>query len=539
MAGARFGPAEQASLVQRCLAGMAASETVETALELVIAQVCTFTGWIGGDVWLPSPDSDAVVYSGIHYGDDPRLQMILSMGHTIRFGEGLPGVAWRDRAPTLCRHGEEPGCALNRDPRFAEVCATTQAIAFPAFNGEHLVAILVFHLSVSAEDYHRLVEPIQTVASQLATMIKHKVAEEELRRSEALNRGMLVAMPDLIFRLSPECVFLEYQPPTGNSWFDGDAERFIGRHVEEVLPACIAEGLVDAVREARRTGVVRIWEYQQNFDGGVRERECRAVPIEELDEVMVIVRDITDRTRAEARLEAEIRSKDQLIASVSHEIRTPLTAVLGFADLFSEQSLGPADMKEIMSLIFRQAQDMSYIVEDLLVAARAKSDSLRVLLEEVSISAEIRRVIEAMPGHGEGLFVTDFDESLAIGDAARVRQILRNLLTNALRYGGSHRGIDTHSADGLVTVIVRDSGPSIPSEETEAIFEPYQRGTVGSAQPGSVGLGLTVCRTLARKMGGDVAYSHEGGWSMFTLTLPAHPAEAKTPDARESVAQVS
>ena len=88
-------------------------------------------------------------------------------------------------------------------------------------------------------------------------------------------------------------------------------------------------------------------------------------------------------------------------------------------------------------------------------------------------------------------------------------------------------------------VIVRDSGPPIPSEETEAIFEPYQRGTVGSAQPGSVGLGLTVCRTLARMMGGDVAYSHEGGWSMFTLTLPAHPAEAKTPDARETVARAS
>ena len=116
-----------------------------------------------------------------------------------------------------------------------------------------------------------------------------------------------------------------------------------------------------------------------------------------------------------------------------------------------------------------------------------------------------------------------YREVAVLGDPGRIRQILRNLITNALRYGGEHVTIET-TAGPLSSVVVRDDGDGIPLEQREEIFAPYHRvGGRGDTVLGSLGLGLTISRQLARLMGGDLTYQYIDGHSVFTLYLRPAP----------------
>jgi signal transduction histidine kinase len=112
------------------------------------------------------------------------------------------------------------------------------------------------------------------------------------------------------------------------------------------------------------------------------------------------------------------------------------------------------------------------------------------------------------------------DNARAAADPARVRQILRNLIANAVRYGGDNIEVRIGSDGAGSWVEVSDDGPYLPEEEWESIFEPYYRYHDEPTQPGAVGLGLTVSRDLAQLMNGSLTYRHHQGRSIFTLRLP-------------------
>ena len=112
-------------------------------------------------------------------------------------------------------------------------------------------------------------------------------------------------------------------------------------------------------------------------------------------------------------------------------------------------------------------------------------------------------------------------------DAARLRQILRNLVTNAIRYGGDTIRVAITSGSDRVRIEVRDDGPGIPPEHVERVFEPYARSDLGISNPDSVGLGLPAALDLARLMGGSLVYDRDGGETVFRLVLP-RAASAKT-----------
>jgi len=217
-----------------------------------------------------------------------------------------------------------------------------------------------------------------------------------------------------------------------------------------------------------------------------------------------------------------IASKDEFIASVSHELRTPLTVVAGMASELEErwESFSPEESRELVSLISGQAADMRNLIEDLLVVARADIGKVAVTRRRVDVCEQIEHVLvglapdkrERIDAQGSGVVV--------MADEGRVRQILRNLLTNAIRYGGDEIVVSA-SVEGADTVIrIVDNGVGIPEVEWDAVFEPYARAHSVPSQPNSVGLGLTVSRTLARLMGGDLTYRFDGT-SIFECRLPA------------------
>lgn len=219
-----------------------------------------------------------------------------------------------------------------------------------------------------------------------------------------------------------------------------------------------------------------------------------------------------------------MRSKDEFLASVSHELRTPLTVVTGFAqELLDEtDSISEQESRELLGVIADQSRELSNIIEDLLIAARADIGAVAIVPEVTDVSAAVEQVIAGcVCTRGErDSIVRDMQPAFAEVDPTRLRQIVRNLITNALRYGGPTRRVVIRAEGGLVTIDVRDDGPGIPPEDRVRVFEPYERASDFGGVAGSVGLGLTVSRKLARLMGGELSYSYIEGESSFKIVFP-------------------
>ena len=247
----------------------------------------------------------------------------------------------------------------------------------------------------------------------------------------------------------------------------------------------------------------------------------------DLSRVIVSVVDVTAMNDVRRDLERSLESKDELIATVSHELRTPLTTVVGLSSELTDSfdDFDKEEARDLLRMISDQSVEVATIVEDLLVAARAESGSLKVNTEPVDVHLEVRATLrgleieEEVDCHTVGIVAT------AAADSGRVRQIVRNLIVNAKRYGANPVRVIVRNDGDAVAIEVRDHGEPIPMEEREAIFERYYRARQKPGLTASVGLGLTVSRELARIMGGDVTYHHDGE-SVFTVTLPRSATES-------------
>ncbi len=168
-------------------------------------------------------------------------------------------------------------------------------------------------------------------------------------------------------------------------------------------------------------------------------------------------------------------------------------------------------------MIEEHGQEASAIVEDLLVAARSDIDKIVVSNDIVDLRKTIELSLTTSPIEG----VPVIGDCRAVkADPSRVRQILRNLLTNAARYGGPQVEIRLSQNSTMGVITVADSGDPIPPDREQAIFGPYISAHEGGSQIGSIGLGLFISQKLARLMGGDLTYCHDGTHGLFTLSLP-------------------
>lgn len=229
------------------------------------------------------------------------------------------------------------------------------------------------------------------------------------------------------------------------------------------------------------------------------------------------------RREAEAQLRELLRSKDDFIATIAHELRTPLAGVVGFAHVLRDESdsLDPESRAEIVRLVAEQGMDLTNIVDDLLVAAKSEAGTLEVARVSVDLRAQAAQVLEAW-GTDVGKRVEFKGEATpTIGDPARVRQILRNLVSNALRYGGDNITVRVGSDSGKAFVRVEDDGDGVAPHERESIFEPYRRAHDAPGLTASMGLGLSISRDLARLMDGDLTYEMLPSSSVFTLSMPS------------------
>lgn len=240
--------------------------------------------------------------------------------------------------------------------------------------------------------------------------------------------------------------------------------------------------------------------------------------------------DTTEQRVAEQQLIDLLASRDELIASVSHELRTPLTAVLGYAGILQEAAPGvpPADYELMLREIVTQGADLVAIIEDLLVFAQSDSNSLTVNHVDLDLREQATLVLESLrPELAVEHVVVSNSRVRAMADPIRTRQVLRNLLSNASRYGGDTIVVDFAQVESQASIVVSDNGKGVPEEDRERIFEPYQRSRPEDGLTAAIGVGLTVARRLARLMDGELTYEYQDGTSRFEVTLPASRVAAE------------
>jgi signal transduction histidine kinase len=227
--------------------------------------------------------------------------------------------------------------------------------------------------------------------------------------------------------------------------------------------------------------------------------------------------------------QASDRLKVELLASVSHEFRSPLHIILGYLELAREGAFGeyPDGLHDALDKVAWNAGSLLELVEDFLDLAKLESGTVSV--ERLDVGALVRTLVgdnELLVNGRPITLRTEVPKAvpLVVADAAKLRVVVQNLLTNALKF--TERGdvvVTVESPlDGLVQIRVRDTGPGIPAESREAIFDLYRQLQPGDMRRRGVGLGLALARRFARAMGGELGVeSTVGVGSTFTLTLPA------------------
>jgi len=367
-------------------------------------------------------------------------------------------------------------------------------------------------VSIWQEDYSR-------VGSELASLRERGVEDV---------RAYLAAHPAEVARLAGLIVVVDVNPAGMALMEAADKEILLGSIRPESFAVDTAGSFVEQF--------AAIWDDRDSLDIEVRGLTLTGAPIDgvlrwvvprvdgrlDLTDVVVSIVDVTRLKQAERAAQELVVSKDKFIASVSHELRTPLTAIVGLAEELRKDhdAFGEAERKEFIEIIAQQAVDVAHIVEDLLVAARADIGTLSITLKPVDLAAQVRAAMDTLHGLTPKV-VVDPGTAEGVADPTRLRQILRNLLTNAFRYGGESIEVRFGERPGTVWVEVVDNGPGIPEAYRDRIFEPYVSAHQVKGLTASVGLGLTVSRELARLMGGDLEYHHDGSDSIFRLTLGA------------------
>ena len=238
-----------------------------------------------------------------------------------------------------------------------------------------------------------------------------------------------------------------------------------------------------------------------------------------------------------------VRIKDEFVSMVSHELRTPLTSIAGFTDTLREtwSGLNSAEIEEFLHIMRRETSHLADLVEDIRVIPRLEAGKLKLEPTEIDVRRHAFEIAGVVFQDGEAEFDVAIPGGVLVeADPVRLKQILRNLLENARKYGGDQVLVEGEVSGALYRIMVSDNGPGIPETDRQRIFKHFEQASKGDARvQQGVGLGLPIARKLAGAMGGNLWFEPRfPTGSVFSVSVKI---AAPRPYARAEpdVAQVS
>jgi signal transduction histidine kinase/CheY-like chemotaxis protein len=368
-----------------------------------------------------------------------------------------------------------------------------------------------------------------------------KAAEERLRQSEATNRALIQAIPDLLIRIQREgkCVDIRYG--SNVRAFNLDKAQ-VDKNIQDVLPFEQAAAMLQTIEDVLQTQTIRVEERQVEFNRTTYYEEIRIAPCGN-DEVLVIIRDVTDRKQTELELqkaketaEAANRAKSMFLSSMSHELRTPLNAILGFAQLLNRDSEPTPKQQKYIDTINRNGQHLLELINDVLEVSKIESGKVTLHPVEVDLYQLLNNLhnVFQQKAIAKNLSLS-FERSPTVPqfiytDESKLRQILTNLLSNAIKFTGTgfvqlrvqpHPGTPAPPYPLTLHFAVQDTGLGIAFEEQAQLFKSFSQTTTGQQASEGTGLGLVISRGFVELMQGDIGVnSTPGVGSTFWFTLP-------------------
>ncbi|MEK6259960.1 MAG: PAS domain S-box protein [Planctomycetota bacterium] len=385
----------------------------------------------------------------------------------------------------------------------------------------------------------RLLDQQDQIVVYVTDLTQAKRVEVALRDSESRFRVLSECMPQKVWIARPDGQ-VDYVNNMLVEYAGVPAEQLTGWGWQELIHPDDTQRHMEIWKQAVAAGEMFVFEHRlHNRSGEYRWHLARALPIYAPNtQVAMWVgtnTDIHDHKLAEETLREEHRRKDQFLALLAHELRNPLAPLSNAVQIFSAAQNDPALSAKLLAIMQRQLRQMTRLIDDLLDLARITQGRILLRRDRTAVQAVVAAAVEAIQP-----LITDRQHQLTVtlpheelwldADAARLAQILTNLLNNAAKYTNPHGQIDliVERNEGDILFRVRDNGPGISPEMLPKIFDLFMQAeqTLDRAH-GGLGIGLTLVRNLVELHGGKVTATSEGTGkgSEFVVRLPL-PNEA-------------
>jgi PAS domain S-box-containing protein len=523
---------------------------LETVLATIVTRAVELSGSQSGIIYEFDEPTETFRARASHHITPDYLEVLRAT--PIRLGEGAMGRAGEIREPVEVSDVEDERQVVA--PQVRAMLArqgTRSLLAVPLVREDRLLGGLVVLRQEPGAFSPEVVATLQTFAAQSVLAIHNAGLFREIQRQKQYADALVETSPVAIATMDLDGKVVGWNPGAERLFGHTETEA-LGRHMEDLVATPETREEVRAnIRQTLAGEGIRAIGRRARKDGTPLDVEISSMPVvvEGARVGMIgIYHDITDLLRARREAEAATEAKSAFLATMSHEIRTPMNAVIGMSGLLLNTALSD-EQREYAEIVRQSGDALLTVINDILDFSKIEAGRLELesqpfdLMECIEGALDLVATRAAEKGLDLAYLVGDGTPAAIVGDVTRLRQVLLNLLTNAVKFtergevvlSVAARRLDGASPLHELTFLVRDTGIGIPPDRLGRLFQSFSQVDASTTRRyGGTGLGLAISQRLAELMGGRISVTSEvGTGSEFRLTIQAAAAEGSLPARRD------